>query len=123
MSHQWYIRVGEKVTKPLAAEEVQRLHRAGKIPANAELSLDGVQWTKLAEFAGASKSILGTSDRACSQAISVRCDCGKRLTAKSEHLGRKARCPSVGAIVTISTSATVDTPAGKTARLANMSIW
>jgi hypothetical protein len=44
MSQQWRIRIGDKVSKPLSADEVQKYHKAGKIPPDAMFSQDGQNW-------------------------------------------------------------------------------
>ncbi len=34
--------------------------------------------------------------------IEIKCQCGKRLRAKADHVGKRVRCPACGAVATVS---------------------
>jgi hypothetical protein len=42
--------------------------------------------------------------------IEFECDCGKRLTAKEEFVGRRLRCPGCQSVLTIPKSSLMNTP-------------
>jgi hypothetical protein len=48
------------------------------------------------------------AERAQTLAIDVLCSCGKTFTARDEHAGRRAKCPSCGSIITIEEPAVLD---------------
>ena len=41
-------------------------------------------------------------------AIQVICSCGKSLTARDEHAGKRAKCPSCGSVITIEEAAVLE---------------
>jgi predicted Zn-ribbon and HTH transcriptional regulator len=114
MSANWRIRVGDKVTKPLAPQQVQELLRQKRIPADALISSDGTTWRPIAELkrektSNESSVSAKTKQRSAHDDDKVRvlvtacCECGWNRTIKTrtEHVGKKTKCPNCHALVTI----------------------
>ena len=49
-------------------------------------------------------------------AIQVLCSCGKTLTARDEHAGKRAKCPNCGSVITIEEAAILEETTPSAAR-------
>jgi predicted RNA-binding Zn-ribbon protein involved in translation (DUF1610 family) len=114
MSGQWRIRVGDKVTKPLSPQQVQQLLRKNRIPADALISSDGTTWRAIADLkregkakpppaAADAQQPDSTEDNEPTVLASVDCPCSwnRTLRTRKANLGKKAKCPMCGTLVTI----------------------
>ena len=117
MPTQWVVRVGDRTSKRLSSEQLQRLFNLGKIPPQAMLSRDGDIWTTVDELlqrgAEASGIALSSGSRMCDRAfreqvrVTLHCTCGwqRHVKAAETNVGKRARCPNCSRAVTISEAA------------------
>jgi hypothetical protein len=115
VSHQYYICVGDSVSKAFSADEVQRLYKAGRIPCDAMLSRDGKRWTPISDLIKVKTTSLDVTPRRISAPSAncraedyvtevAECGCGwkQQVETRREHIGAITHCPNCGRLVAVS---------------------
>lgn len=106
MATQWWIKSGNKVSKPLTPKEVQKLYKENRIPADALLSSDGIHWNTVEKLQANRRNASTT----CKAAF--RCPhCEASINHQRRHAGKVVPCPQCKLLFRVPNSVTAGTVA------------